>query len=148
LKPKAMTRVFVDASVLFSAAYSEKGSSREILRKGLRHEIVLVVSGFVIEEARRNLLRKAPPALETFDQLMELLSPEIVADPTLREVEAAGSYINLKDAPVLAAAIGAKVDYLLTLDRKHFIDDPRVGRESGLNIVTPDVLVAIVRGED
>jgi len=142
------TRVFLDASVLFSAAYSRSGASREILRSALRREIIVVVSRQVVEEARRNLKRKAPTAAEALEQLMELLSPEIAADSSFSQLRAAASHINLKDAPVLAAALGAKVDYLLTLDRRHFIDDPKVARESGLSILTPDSLLAILtRGE-
>jgi predicted nucleic acid-binding protein len=142
------TRVFLDASVLFSAAHSQSGASREILRSALRREIVAVVSRHVVEEARRNLLRKAPTAVEAFEQLMELLSPEIAPNPSLSQLRAAASYINLKDAPVLAAALGAKVDYLLTLDRRHFIDNPKVAQESGLTPLTPDNLLAILRREE
>jgi len=142
-----MTRVFLDASVLFSAAHSAEGASREILRSALRDEIVAVVSRYVAEEARRNLRRKAPAAIEAFEQLMELLSPEVAADPSLLELQAAASYTHLKDAPIVAAALKANVDYLVTLDRAHFIDDPKVARDSGLSILTPDNLLAILRRE-
>jgi len=142
------TRVFLDASVLFSAAHSQSGASREILRSALRREIVSVVSRHVVEEARRNLRRKAPAAIEAFEQLMELLSSEVAADPSLLELQAAASYINLKDAPIIAAALKANVDYLVTLDRAHFIDDPKVARESGLSMLTPDNLLAILRREE
>jgi len=147
-KPRRMTRVFLDASVLFSAAYSATGASREILRSALRHEVVAVVSRYVTEEARRNLRRKAPAAIQAFERLMELLSPEVAADPSLLELQAAASYTNLKDAPIVAAAVKAKVEYLVTLDRAHFIDDPKVARASGLSILTPDNLLAILRREE
>ena len=142
-----MTRVFLDASVLFSAAYSARGASREILRRSLRHEIDIVVSRHVVEEARRNLGHKAPQALDAFEELISLLSTEMEADPSPSELQAAARYINLKDAPIIAAAVNADVDYLVTLDQKHFIADPTVGQRCGLNIVTPDQLVAILRGE-
>jgi putative PIN family toxin of toxin-antitoxin system len=142
------TRVFLDASVLFSAAYSRSGASREILRSALRREIIAVVSRQVVEEARRNLKRKAPTAVEALEQLMELLSPEVAADPSLSELQAAASYVNLKDAPIIAAAVKANVEYLVTLDRAHFLDDPKVARESGLSMLTPDKLLAILRREE
>ena len=41
------------------------------------------------------------------------------------------------DAPILAAAIKAKADYLITHDRKHFLNDPKVIKKSGLRIGTP-----------
>jgi len=146
--PTMTTRVFLDASVLFSAAYSRSGASREILRSALRREIIAVVSRQVVEEARRNLKRKAPTAVEALEQLMELLSPEVAADPSLSELQAAASYVNLKDAPIIAAAVKANVEYLVTLDRAHFLDDPKVARESGLSMLTPDKLLAILRREE
>jgi len=147
-KPTRVTRVFLDASVLFSATYSAAGASREILRSAIRHEIVAVLSPHVAEEARRNLRRKAPAAIEAFEQLMETVSPEVAVEPSLSELQTAASYINLRDAPIIAAAVKANVEYLVTLDRTHFIDDPKVAQESGLSILTPDKLLAIVRGEE
>jgi predicted nucleic acid-binding protein len=141
------TRVFLDASVLFSAAYSGTGASREILRRALRHEIAIVVSRYVLVEARRNLEHKAPQAVYAFDKLMELLPLKMEANPAPSELQAAASYINLKDAPIVAAAALAAVDYLVTLDRRHFIADPAVGQRSGLSIVTPDQLLAILGGK-
>jgi predicted nucleic acid-binding protein len=49
---------------------------------------------------------------------------------------------------IVAAAIKAKVDYLVTWDRKHFIDDPKVAEKSGLTIITPDELMAIVKEKE
>ena len=55
-----MTRVFVDSSVLFSAAYSSKGHSREVLLKAAREEITVGISQPVVDETRRNLADHAP----------------------------------------------------------------------------------------
>lgn len=38
--------------------------------------------------------------------------------------------------PILLAATKAKVDYLATGNRKHFLDDPKVSERSGLTIGT------------
>lgn len=146
-KPKRLTKVFLDSSVLFSAAYSTTGASREILRSALRREIIAVVSRYSVKEARANLERKAPTAVEAFEQLIELLSPEVAADPSLPELQAAASYINLKDAPIVAASLKANVDHLVTLDRAHFVADPKVAQRSGLSILTPDGLLTTLRRE-
>jgi len=64
-----MIRAFVDASVLFAAAYSETGASREIIRQAIRGKIQLVASQLVLEEARRNLqakLLRRPLSWRTF----------------------------------------------------------------------------------
>jgi len=142
-----MVRVFLDASVLFSASYSGRGASREIIRRGIRDELIIVVSRYVLEEVQRNLREKAPRAVGAFQEFVTLVSPEIADDPSPSELKEAASYINLKDAPIVVAAVRAEVEYLVTLDRRHFLQDPKVAERSGLNIVTPDELVAILRGE-
>ncbi len=140
-----MIRVFLNASVLFSASYSKTGSSRDLLREAIRGNLKIVVSQHVLEEAERNLAQKAPEALPAFRELLTLVATEIAEKPTLEELKRAATYIDLKDAPILAAAVKAKVDYLVTWDRKHFIDDPKVAEKSGLMVLTPDKLMAILK---
>jgi len=131
-----MIRVFLDASVLFAAAYSTTGASREIIRQGFRGCIELVASELVFEEARRNLEVKAPgevPDLETFHQAATI---EMVR-PSREEIEEAMEYTVDKDAPVVAAARKAEVDYLVSLDREHLVEATGVVQRSGLVIVLP-----------
>ncbi len=140
-----MIRVFLNASVLFSASYSKTGSSRDLLREAIRGNLKIVVSQYVLEEAERNLAQKASETLPDFRELVTLIAAEVAEKPALEELKRAATYINLKDAPIVAAAAKAKVDYLVTWDRKHFIDDPKVAKRSGLMILTPDELMAIVK---
>ncbi|MBC8448051.1 MAG: PIN domain-containing protein [Chloroflexi bacterium] len=140
-----MSRVFLDASVLFAASYSQTGSSRDLLREAIRGNVKIVLSEHVLKETRRNLAQKAPEALSAFHELLTAIKPQIVRKPSLEELKRAAAYIHLKDAPVVAAAVKAKVDCLVTWDRKHFIDDPRVAQKSGLAIITPDELMATIK---
>ena len=140
-----MIRVFFDASVLFSASYSKTGSSRDLFQEAIRGNLKIVVSRYVLEEAERNLAQKASEALPAFRELSTLIAAEVAEKPALEELKQAATYINLKDAPIDAAAAKAKVDYLVTWDRKHFIDDLKVAERSGLMILTPDKLMAIVK---
>jgi len=143
-----MIRVFLNASVFFSASYSKAGSSRDLLREAIRGNIKVVVSQHVLKEAERNLAQKAPEALPAFHELLTLVTADVAEKPTLQELKRAATYINLKDAPIVAAAVKARVDYLVTWDRKHFIDDPKVAERSGLPIITPDEIMAIVKQKD
>jgi predicted nucleic acid-binding protein len=45
-----MITVFIDSSVLFSAALSATGASAEIIRRGLRADIALAISDVVLED--------------------------------------------------------------------------------------------------
>jgi predicted nucleic acid-binding protein len=132
-----MSRVFLDASVLFAAAYSTQGGARELLRRSLSSEVDLVTSQFAIEEAETTLLRKAPEQVVYFKALLETLEIEITPEPTKEELLAAASYTAMKDAPIIAAAIAAQADYLVTFDRKHLLNPPEVAKKSGLVIATP-----------
>ena len=140
-----MIRVFVDASVFFAASYSKTGSSRRLFLEALRGQIGLVISEHILDETERNLADKAPGALPAFHTLIELMGLELVEKPTLEELETVASYVHVKDAPVVAAALKATADYLVTWDRKHFLDDPQVAQKSGLSIITPDRLIALIQ---
>jgi predicted nucleic acid-binding protein len=84
-----MIRVFLDASVVFAAAYSHSGAARELLHRGLQGDVRLVVSQDVLEETTRNLARKAPELIPILERLLGLLELEVCADPTKEEVWAA-----------------------------------------------------------
>ncbi len=96
-------RVFFDASALFAAAYSTGGASRALLLAAARGELTVVVSHDVLEEAERNLSRKAPRALPAFRLLVAWITPEVIAGPTGEEVRAAEGHVASKDAPIIAA---------------------------------------------
>jgi len=109
-----LDRIFLDANVLYSAAYQELSG---LARLWTLDDVELLSSAHAIEEARRNLAmdrREALPRLErltaavsTFDAPQGLKLPEnIRLDP--------------KDQPILLAAIHGKADYLLTGDARHF----------------------------
>ncbi len=108
-----MDRVFLDANVLFSAAYAE-GSGLAALwrRKGVR----LLVSGYVIEEARRNLDDASACArLETL-----LASVERVGDPAAALDPESEQRLPENDRPVLRAAMAGRASHLLSGDRRAF----------------------------
>ncbi|NIN64385.1 MAG: PIN domain-containing protein [Anaerolineae bacterium] len=118
-----------------------------MLRRGIRGELTIVVSRYVLEEVRRSLEAKAARAVDAYEEFVSLLAPEITPDASHAELKEAASYVNLKDAPVVAAAVRAEVEYLVTLDRRHLMRDSVVGRRSGLNIITPEQLLTILRDD-
>lgn len=139
-------RVFLDASVIFAAALSQTGASRELFRLAAEGEVQLVASQFVLEEAERNLASKAAPeTVAAFRLLVDIVEVEITPDPSRDEITAAATFTALKDAPVVAAAIKARPDYLVTFDRKHLIDPPQIAERSGLRIVVPKVVLHALR---
>lgn len=106
-----MDRLFLDANVLFSAAYRSDARLRELwAAKGVK----LVTSSYAVEEARRNL--NSPEQREELEKLMRKMEV-LASSPAERPVT-----IDLpqKDRPILLAAIESKADYLITGDFTHF----------------------------
>jgi uncharacterized protein len=139
-----MTRIFLDSSVLFSAAYSAKGHSRDLLVMAARDEIVIVISEIVLEETRRSLSSYSLESVSFFDRIIEAIPFEYVR-PTKREVIVAAKHIVLKDAPIIAAAKKAKVDFLVTLDKKHLLGKPELVAFANILIVNPKEAVEKLR---
>jgi predicted nucleic acid-binding protein len=142
--PQMLTRVSVDASVLFAASYSATGTARDLLVAGSEGRVTLLVSDFILLEVQRNLTRRYPDKLPVYETLVKN-TPLTVVNPSKEEVLTAAQYTVLKDAPVIAAAIKANTEYLATYDRKHLIDPPEISEKSGLRITTPDRILQAIQ---
>lgn len=117
-----------------------------LLRVGQAGAVRLIVSEQVIAETERNLARKVPAALPLFRQAMKEAQVRIVRDPAPEQAAAARHLISHPpDVPILLAAMQARADYLVTLNRKHFLDDPQVAAQSGLRIGAPGDALAWLR---
>jgi predicted nucleic acid-binding protein len=112
-------RVFVDANVISAAAHWPQGRARALFRLAAAGRCQLITSEHTILEAHRNLVLKSPQGAEALDALLESVERVVEAGP--RTVEsAAGHGLQDSDAPILAAAIAAGADFLVTGDRTHF----------------------------
>lgn len=143
-----MIRVFMDASVFFAALYSSQGAARDLIRLAFEEKVRLIVSQDILDEVARNILKKAPHMATLYDLLLTTMDLETVDAPPQDIVEQVAEYVAEKDAHVIAAALKAKPDYLVTYDQKHLLSRPEVAERSGLKIVTPDVVVHIIQDMD
>ncbi len=108
--------------------------------------IDLIVSRQVLEETKRNVAKKVPRALPFYRAALREKAIQVVDNPPPEEITRHEDVILHKaDVPIVVAAIEAQVDYLVTLDRRHFIDDKGVAEKSGLLIGTPGDALAWVR---
>lgn len=112
--------VFIDTSALIAGILSPTGAAHEVLRLCEAGVVTAVMSRQVLVEADRNLSEKLPALLSEYRVFLKHLSPLIVDDPSRPAVEQAGEIIHHNDAPILAAAIEAGVDYLVTWNTRHF----------------------------
>lgn len=112
-------RVFLDANVLFSAAYREAGSVRAFFALASAGACSLVSSAHAVEEARRNISVKHPGRVVDLEALLEKV--ELCPEPGAATIAwASEAGLPPKDAPVLAAAVEAKCQILATGDRADF----------------------------
>lgn len=139
-----MILTFIDSSVLFAASYSSTGASREILRLAILDKIRLVISNHVTKEVGRNLERKAPHILREYKKFIENV-PFRYIKPTKQDIENAASCVELKDAPILAAARKSHADYLVSLDRRHLVGVTKVQECAEVEILLPQDLLHILR---
>lgn len=114
-------RVFLDTSALIAGIVSSKGAAREVIRMGEAEVIEIVISRQVLVEAERTLLKKFPDLLGSYHTFLENLDPTIVPDPDREQIQAAVQWIDKEDAPILAGALAARVDYLVTWNTRHFM---------------------------
>ena len=109
-------RIFLDANILFSAVKSD-GAVHAFLAMLLDAGHKCWVDGYVVDEARRNIMAKAPGRLPRFDMFVSRVRTSAVAPAATR---AAVDGLPEKDRLVLAAAIAIECDALVTGDRTHF----------------------------
>jgi predicted nucleic acid-binding protein len=116
--------------------YSSEGASGIILEHFVEGRLRVVISQQVLEEVVRTIKEKLPEALPALRRLLVSTPPEIGKDPPPEEVARWAEVIHTEDAGILAAAVVAQPDYLVTGD-KHFFENPGIVEKSGLRIVTP-----------
>lgn len=104
-----MVKLFLDANILFSAAYRENAGLAKLWKLS---RVKLVSSDYAIMEAERNLreqhqLQRLKIFVHSLDVITTYNDSLIPNDIKL----------SAKDRPILAAAIAAKANFLITGDR-------------------------------
>ncbi|MBI4309241.1 MAG: putative toxin-antitoxin system toxin component, PIN family [Candidatus Omnitrophica bacterium] len=118
--PDNQWKVFLDTNVLIAGLVSRTGASAAILDLGEAEEIRIVISRHVLIEADRVFLAKFSPLIDRFRMFIKNLAPLLIDDPQPQAVREAGKVIEPDDAPILAAVKNEDIDYLVTLNTKHF----------------------------
>lgn len=143
-KRRAMLRATVDTNTLVSALinFNPGGVSYDLLRFAEMGTFELITSPYIISEVA-NTLRK--PRLSryvnsdgdiiAFCQIIRDMSTIIQTWPDINAVS------DPKDNAILACAIAAGADYLVSRDRHLLV----LGEHDGIKIIAPEVLLAELR---
>jgi hypothetical protein len=114
-------RVFVDADGLFAGAAgpSQHGASLALLRMAEITLIEAVTTQQVVIEAERNLEEKLPKTLPAF-RLITHRCLRVVPDPQPADLLPHAGLADVKDLPILVAALREKCPWLVTFNVRHF----------------------------
>jgi predicted nucleic acid-binding protein len=130
--------IFLDTSALFAGLWSDSGGARQVFKLAEAGLITLAVSPQVLSEIENNLRRKAPDLLGKLAVLLDRVglallgtTPENRYKATLKLTGHPG------DGRLLADAWESRVDFFVTLDRHHFLDNENVREALPFPLGTP-----------
>lgn len=134
-------KVFLDANIYFAGTRSPKGGSGFILELARRQKIEIITVSYVLLEAEQNIIKKLSPQYlnQHYQNLLEI-KPKIqsIEFVTLKEINRLRKLIPSKDIPILLGAILSGCRFLITLDRKHFLNNEKLkGIELPFRILNP-----------
>jgi putative PIN family toxin of toxin-antitoxin system len=142
---KKPRHVFLDSSVIISACASSVGASRLILEAVIERRITSHVSRVILRECERNLSKKFSKKELLFFYQWVGEAPVVLEElPAEEELDKLRGLIASKDVHVLATAVLARVDLLVTLDKRHFLSPKIKKAKLPLRIVTPGEFVKLI----
>lgn len=131
-------KVFLDSNIFFSAFYGSVNCER-LIKAHQKGEIIATISQQVIEESTINIREKIPQMLTSFERLLINNLPELVVDPKIIPSKIT-QFVDVKDQPIFASAMLAKVDYFVTGNIKDF-KVKELEKDTGIKILTSKQLV-------
>ena len=115
---------------------SPTGAAREVLRLAEAGLFVPVISDQVVREMDTVLSKKFPRLAASWQDALRALQPQVVSDPRPARIHLYRKIIEAGDAVLLAGAVVAKVDWLVTWNTRDFLV-PKVRRRISFTMGTP-----------
>ncbi len=130
-------KAVLDSSALVSAFFTPEGTPASLLARARRGAFSLVSSVEILDEVTGVLMRPKHQArysytleeVARYRKRLASLSALVTDLPTLKAVP-----LDPKDDMIVATAVAARADYLVTSDRRHLIV---LGHYEGIRIVSP-----------
>ena len=139
-------RIFLDTSAIFAGIWSETGGGRTLLRLGEAGAIVLITSHLAVAELEAAFRAKAPRALGALALVFDRSGVEAPGHPSVDLRARADKLVDHPgDTQILASAWGEDIDFFVSLDRKHFVDNQRPVEEVPFRVGTPGDCLAWIR---
>ena len=112
-------KLFLDANVIFSAAHRDAGRAQDLIALAQAGRCSLLTSAHALEEARRNLELKSLDFGRRLSVSLTVIAT-VAEAPQTPVAWSQQQGLPLMDAPILAAAIHARADLLVTGDARGF----------------------------
>jgi predicted nucleic acid-binding protein len=144
MKPRP--RLFLDTSALFAGIWSAEGGARMLLKLGEAGVVDLLVSSQVLDESEDVIRRKAAPLLVNLALLLDRSQASVVGTAPEEIMDKCRTLVSHPgDRRILADAWHNRADFLVTLDRAHFLDVPHLAGQVPFPIGTPGDCLTWVR---
>lgn len=105
-------KIFLDANVLFTAAYNPSGRAHLLIDE---FATKIITSDYADEEARKNIQAKKPEAMVDFKKLLSQITIVPSVNGTICPIA-----LREKDRPIFLTALANKATHLLTGDKRDF----------------------------
>jgi uncharacterized protein len=144
---RAELRVMVDANILIAGSVWPRWSY-EVLQHALRGDFHLVLSEYILEQARGHIKSRFPGYSGQFGDLLQACRFELVDDPTREQVDQNIDLVrDPSDIPVALAAIHSGVDYLVSEDKDLTVQDETTARlRQELSVMISGTFLRVVMG--
>lgn len=137
-----MIKIFFDSSAVFSAIYSSKGASRQLVKLVRDRLVIGIITENVIDELIDNVFKFRKPISESnINQYIKRNGFIVRERLSLKEIKPYLKLIEEEDAHILAGAILTKCDYLVTLDKKHINNEKVKKKFKEIEIISPKELL-------
>ena len=134
----AKVNVFLDTSALFAGIWSSTGGARMILKLGEAGAVNILVCSQVLNEIDGVIRKKSPDNLSHLALILDRSRTKVAPNPSEDLFNKCNQLLPHKgDAEIIAAAWEILIDFFVTLDRRHFIDNSSLIQAIPFPIGTP-----------
>lgn len=139
--------LFLDTSVVIAAVFSRNGGSRAIFDLAREGWLQPVITKTGVLEAYKKIQRTyGQSELIVLQNLLTDFQSDIKPSPAPADLEKYNHLIDDQDdRHILAGAVNHKVEYLITLDKKHFFTEKLAKANLGFSICTPGMFLSEFR---
>ena len=115
-------RVMIDTNIIISAIRNPNGTPFAAYAKAAQPPYKIVLCDQIIDEVRKVFNRKFPDSVSLIERFFTWALFEVVSTPSEdKRAETEDMIRDVKDRPILRAALVSKVDVLITGDKDFWI---------------------------